>query len=115
MSETTFRLLALIVTGCVAVWWLITDPLSVLLGVTVAMFTTNDLMLRWGVTRDTVLNFIHTGRLRAINVSRSKGRASWRIPDDAVEIFEQANESPEWNAPPQPKRPRRSQNVTEFF
>lgn len=79
------------------------------------MFTTNDLMERWGVTRDTVLHFIHTGRLRALNVSRSKGRASWRIPHDAVEIFEQANESPEWNSPPQPKRSKRRTNVVEFF
>ena len=79
------------------------------------MFTTNDLMERWSVNRDTILHFIHVGRLKAIDVSRSKGRASWRIPADAVEIFETANESPEWNAPPQPKRRTREANVVEFF
>lgn len=79
------------------------------------MLRTGDLMERWSVNRDTVLHFIHTGQLRAINVSRSTGRASWRISVEAVEIFEQANESPEWNAPPQPNRPKRAQHLTEFF
>ena len=101
MSSAAFLILNLLLIMC-----------SVVFG---AMYSTNDLMERWGVGRDTILHFIRTGRLRAIDVSRSKGRASWRIPPDAVEIFEQANESPEWNAPPKLQRRKRQQNVTEFF
>ena len=96
--------------------WQLLNILLLLLGslLFAGMFTTSDLMERWKVTRDTVLDHIHSGKLKAIDVGRSPNRPSWRISAEAVEIFEQASESEAWNAPP-PKRRKRSREVTEFF
>ena len=45
---------------------------------------------RYGVKDHTVLTWIHSGELRAVNVARRAGggRPSWRIPAAALEAFE---------------------------
>lgn len=79
-----------------------------------AHFTITELMERWKCTRDTVLAKIHSGRLRAINVSNTNNRPRWRIPAEAVETYEQANESPAWNAAPKPSRRKTARSTKEY-
>ena len=46
---------------------------------------------RFGVTQHTVLSWIRSGELPAIDVSRKRGgRPSWRITPDALARFERA-------------------------
>lgn len=79
--------------------------------------TVKDLMERYGVAQHTVLAWIRSGELKAINVGVSSKRKKprWRIGDDALEAFEKSRTS----APPthvQAKRPRGPANaITEFY
>jgi excisionase family DNA binding protein len=73
-----------------------------------------DLSERYGVTEHTVLAWIHSGELRAVNVGRRPGakKPRWRIPATAVEAFEQLR------APgPLPRRARRHRpaDVIPFY
>jgi excisionase family DNA binding protein len=65
---------------------------------------------RLGVSRDTVLGWIASGELRALNVApRSSRRPRWRIAPEDLAAFELARAA---NAPP-PATPRRRRAKTE--
>jgi excisionase family DNA binding protein len=50
-----------------------------------------DISKRFAVGQHTVLQWIHSGELQAINVGRRvRGRPKWRISHDALEQFERA-------------------------
>lgn len=50
------------------------------------VYTVNELMARWKMSRRTVLEVIHAGKLRAFKV----GRRVWRIAREEVERYERA-------------------------
>lgn len=74
-----------------------------------------DITERYGVSEHTVLAWIRSGELRAINVGRCLGskKPRWRITQEAVEAFEQLRTVP----PPVPRTPRRKRptEVIEFY
>jgi excisionase family DNA binding protein len=79
------------------------------------MFSVRDICERYGVTEHTVLGWIRTGQLRAVNVGRSPGarKPRWRIPESAIAEFEAAR-TPTPPAP-QTRRGKRSAEVIEFY
>jgi excisionase family DNA binding protein len=59
----------------------------------------------WGVSKDKVLGWIHTGLLRAIDVrSANSSRPQYRIPGDAVQAFSAARSN---STPPNGPRTER--------
>lgn len=56
-------------------------------------YTVQSVAERIGVSDDTVLNFIHTGKLRAVNVGGGAHRPRWRIAPESLEAFLEARES----------------------
>jgi fermentation-respiration switch protein FrsA (DUF1100 family) len=54
------------------------------------MYTIADLVNRYGVTEHTVLGWIRSGELKALNVGRTPGakKPRWRITDQALTEFE---------------------------
>jgi excisionase family DNA binding protein len=74
-----------------------------------------DLCERYGVTEHTVLGWIRSGELRAVNVGRKPGakKPRWRITQEALELFEQLRTP----APPLPRtrRKKRPADVIEFY
>jgi excisionase family DNA binding protein len=79
------------------------------------MFFVRDICERYGVTEHTVLGWIRSGELRAVNVGRSPGarKPRWRISQQALTDFEAARTT----APPPPRTRRRQQaaEVIEFY
>lgn len=44
---------------------------------------------RYGVSEHTVIEWIHSGELKAVDVSRKRGgRPRWRITEESLEAFE---------------------------
>ena len=74
-----------------------------------------DVCERYGVGEHTVLGWIRSGELRAVNVARRLGanKPRWRITQQALEAFELLR----MPAPPPPKAPRRKRpaDVIEFY
>jgi excisionase family DNA binding protein len=74
-----------------------------------------DVCERYSVSEHTVLGWIRSGELRAINVGRRLGakKPRWRITAEALEAFEilRTPTSP----PPRPKRRKRPADVIEFY
>jgi excisionase family DNA binding protein len=74
-----------------------------------------DVCERYGVGEHTVLGWIASGELRAINVGRRSGakKPRWRITQEALEAFE-AQRTP---TPPAPRTRRRKRppGVIEFY
>jgi transposase len=73
-----------------------------------------DLCERFAVGEHTVLGWIRSGELKAINVSRKPGgRPKWRITAEAVAAFELARTP----TPPQSRTRRRKRpaDVIEFY
>jgi excisionase family DNA binding protein len=73
-----------------------------------------ELRQRFGVGEHTVLQWIHSGELRAINVSRKpSGRPKWRVTKEALDAFVLLRTP----TPPAPRAQRRKQaaNVVEFY
>jgi excisionase family DNA binding protein len=74
-----------------------------------------DLCERYGVGEHTVLGWIRSGELRAVNVGRRPGakRPRWRITQEALAAFEMARTQ----TPPPPKSRRRNRpaDVIEFY
>ena len=71
---------------------------------------------RWGVAPEKILQLIHSGQLRAVNLAVDpKGRPRWRIHLSEIERFEESRSS----RPPLPKQPRRrrreSSTGREYF
>ena len=79
------------------------------------MYTVQDLQARYGVTVHTVLGWIRSGELRAVNVGRRSGakKPRWRIPQAALDAFERLRTP----GPPPPRKHRhqRSAEVIEFY
>jgi excisionase family DNA binding protein len=79
------------------------------------MYTVQDIQRIFGVTDHTVLSWIRTGELRAINVGRRPGakKPRWRITQAALEAFELARTP----TPPAPRarRRKRSDDVIQFY
>lgn len=74
-----------------------------------------DLCDRYGVGEHTVLGWIRSGELRAINVGRKQGakKPRWRITEEALQAWELLRTPP----PPLPRAPRRKrpEGVIEFY
>ena len=74
-----------------------------------------DVCERLGVNEHTVLGWIRSGELRAVNVGRRPGgkKPRWRITQEALEAFEQLRTA----APPAPRlrRRKRPADVIEFY
>jgi excisionase family DNA binding protein len=73
-----------------------------------------DLCERFAVGEHTVLAWVRSGELRAIDVSRKQGgRPKWRITQEALEAFALARTS----TPPPPRGRRRNKpaDVIEFY
>lgn len=80
-----------------------------------AKSTVPQLADEYGVTQHTVLGWIRSGELAAVNVARkSGGRPQWRISREAIERFEAGR-----TATPKPAatktRRQKSPEVIEFF
>jgi hypothetical protein len=78
------------------------------------IYTVKDLQLRYGVGESTVLAWIHSGELKAINVGVEPGkrRPRWRITAEAVQAFE-AGRTPTPSLPA--VRRRKQDQVIEFY
>ena len=80
-----------------------------------ATYTVRDLCERYAVSEATVLAWIASGQLRALNVGRSPNskKPRWRITQAALDAFEAARSV----APPAPRARRRKRNedVIEFY
>jgi Helix-turn-helix domain len=78
------------------------------------MFTVQDVQRRYNVTVHTVLGWIRSGELKAINVGRRLGakKPRWRITTEALAAFE-LTRTP---TPPPPRtRRKRSPEVVKFY
>lgn len=78
-------------------------------------FTVRDISERYGVGLHTVLAWIHSGELRAINVGRTASgkKARWRVTEEALSAFELRRSS---TPPPKPvRRSRRTSHVIERY
>jgi excisionase family DNA binding protein len=79
------------------------------------MYTVEDVTDRYGVIEHTVLKWIHSGELKAINVGRTPAarKPLWRITEQALAEFE-AKRTP---APPPPRAKRRKSpaGIIEFY
>ena len=76
--------------------------------------TVRDVCERYGVSEHTVLAWINSGELRAVNVGRRPGakKPRWRITQAALEAFELARTA----TPPPPRtRRRKPADVIEFY
>jgi transposase len=56
------------------------------------MYTIRDLQIRFGVSTHTVLGWVNSGELKALNVGVTLGKKKprWRITADALAAFEAA-------------------------
>ena len=72
------------------------------------MHTVADLMLRFAVKDTTVLGWIKSGELKAVNVGRAPGlkKPQWRISAESLAEFERSRTP---HAAPQPSPPKRKQ------
>lgn len=77
-------------------------------------FGVKDLCERFAIGEHTVLGWIKRGELRAIDVSRNRGRRpKWRITPEALAAFEQLR-TPTPSLP-RTRRRNESANVIEFY
>ena len=76
----------------------------------------HDLTERYGVSEHTVLGWIRSGELRAVNVGRRVGgkKPRWRITQEALEAFELLRTP---GPPParMKRRKKRPTDVIEFY
>ena len=80
------------------------------------MFTVQDIQKRYGVTVHTVLGWIRSGELKALNVGRRLGakKPRWRITAESLRIFELLRTV--CPSMPQTRRRKRAENsVIEFY
>jgi len=75
-----------------------------------------DLCERYSVSENTVLGWIRSGELRAINVGRrpGAGKPRWRIKSEALAAFE-ALRTPNPPAPRARRQKKRPGDVIEFY
>jgi excisionase family DNA binding protein len=83
---------------------------------TPASLTVADVARRYRVGEHTILRWINSGQLLAVNVGRSPGarKPRWRISEQALADFEAARRT---TAPPPPRTRRRQRpaDVIEFY
>jgi excisionase family DNA binding protein len=74
-----------------------------------------DLVERYGVGEHTVLAWIASGQLRAMNVGRRPGtkKPRWRITQQALDQFELARTATP--PPPRARRKKRPADVIQFY
>jgi transposase len=74
-----------------------------------------DVSERYSVGEHTVLNWIASGELRALNVARhpNGGKPRWRVTAEALEAFEVARTSTP--ATPRARRRNRQPDVIQFY
>jgi excisionase family DNA binding protein len=79
------------------------------------MYTVEDLTSRYGVTAHTVLAWIRSGELRAINVGRTPTarKPRWRITQAGLDAFE-ALRTPT-PPPPRAKRWKQPEGVIAYY
>lgn len=78
-------------------------------------YTVRDLENRYGVREHTVLAWIKSGELKAINVGTAPGKLKprWRVTEAALQAFEALRQA---TPPPQRTRRRRqSSDLVEFI
>ena len=77
--------------------------------------TIRDLCERYGVGEHTVLGWIRSGELRALNCGRRPGarKPRWRVTPEALASFEllRTHNPP----PPRTKRRKRQSEILEFY
>jgi len=81
----------------------------------VKSFTVRDLRERYGVSEPTILGWIHSGELRAVNVggsARTK-KPRWRITQAALDAFEQSRTTTP--IPPRERRQKPAGDVIQFI
>ncbi|MGH7172808.1 MAG: helix-turn-helix domain-containing protein [Gemmataceae bacterium] len=78
-------------------------------------FTVRDISARFGVGEHTVLAWINSGELRAVNVGRRPGakKRRWRISQQALDAFELARTHTP--PPPRTKRRKRPADFIRFY
>ena len=78
-------------------------------------YSIRDLQNRFSITEQTVLTWIHSGELKAVNVGRSMDRKipRWRVTEQALAAFEERRTP----SPPVPHTRRRKQDgkIVEFY
>lgn len=81
-----------------------------------ATFTIPDIRQRFDVSEGTVLHWIHSGQLRAINVGRTPDarKPRWRITAQALQAFEETRAATP-AAPRNTRRRKRRDEVIEFY
>jgi excisionase family DNA binding protein len=79
------------------------------------MGSTKDLCDRYGVGEHTVLGWIRSGELRAVNVGRRHGakKPRWRVTAEALAAFELARTTTP--PPPRTQRRKRPGEVIQFY
>lgn len=78
-------------------------------------YSVRDLSERYDVTMRTVVAWIRSGNLRAVNVARKSGttKPRWRVTQEALIAFEEARTPTP--APFRTSRRRRPTDVIEFY
>jgi hypothetical protein len=78
------------------------------------MHTVRSLQDRYGVSEETVLHWIRTGQLKALNVGQSPGakKPRWRVTQAALDAFELARTQAE---PVRRERRPKQAEVVQFY
>jgi excisionase family DNA binding protein len=78
-------------------------------------FTVREICKRYSVAEHTVLGWIRSGELKALNVGRTPGtkKPRWRITAEALATFELLRTTTP--PPPWTRRRKRSPEVVEFY
>lgn len=81
------------------------------------MFSVKDLTKKFGVGEATVLRWILSGQLKAMNVGRMPGlgKPRWRITEKALADFESARSTTVPARPTVRRTKRKSPEVIEFY
>jgi excisionase family DNA binding protein len=79
------------------------------------MYTVQDIQRRYGVSVHTVLGWVRSGELRAVNVGRRAGakKPRWRVSEEALAAFEQLRTPTP--PPPRARRKKRPAGIIEFY
>jgi excisionase family DNA binding protein len=74
-----------------------------------------DICERFGVSEQTVLGWIRSGELRAVNVGRRPGakKPRWRVTAEALAAFELARTPTP--LPPRTRRRKRMDDIIQFY
>ncbi|APZ91550.1 helix-turn-helix domain-containing protein [Fuerstiella marisgermanici] len=79
--------------------------------------TVRQVMEKYGVAQHTVLAWIKSGELKAVNVgvTPSRKKPRWRISDEALEEFEKARTNKQPQKPTANRRNAANENVTQYY